>query len=289
MLMRDERLATLATKFDDATRDADHLPRRQAGGARPARHAARPAADRAVHRRLHEVGAARAAEDRASAPGHSFSDVAAKCVHIVNLASVRELERDLGRPVDPLRFRANVYLEGLSRGRSSAGSTRSCASARPRWRSSRARRAARRPTSIRRPARATWRSRPHLSAPGVTRISASMPRSRRWRDRNPDARDGPFASLAALAGRAMPRVIRAEGLPCRVMRLPRPRCAPAAPDGAKTRAAHEAAVESVRAGVAAARLRPRRAPAGGPAAPACFRHGDPDHDRDDGPDFAKRP
>jgi uncharacterized protein len=34
-------------------------------------------------------------------------------VHIVNLASVRELERSQGRPVDPLRFRANVYLEGV--------------------------------------------------------------------------------------------------------------------------------------------------------------------------------
>ena len=47
------------------------------------------------------------------APGHSFSDMAAKCVHIVNLASVAELERTLGRPVDPLRFRANLYLEGV--------------------------------------------------------------------------------------------------------------------------------------------------------------------------------
>ena len=46
------------------------------------------------------------------APGHSFSDVAAKCVHIVNLASVREVERIVGRPVDPLRFRANLYLDG---------------------------------------------------------------------------------------------------------------------------------------------------------------------------------
>jgi uncharacterized protein YcbX len=47
------------------------------------------------------------------ADGHSFSDVAAKCVHIVNLASVRELERACGRSVDPLRFRANLYLEGV--------------------------------------------------------------------------------------------------------------------------------------------------------------------------------
>ena len=48
------------------------------------------------------------------AAGHSFSDVAAKCVHIVNLASVREVERVSGRPVDPLRFRANLYFEGLA-------------------------------------------------------------------------------------------------------------------------------------------------------------------------------
>jgi uncharacterized protein YcbX len=48
------------------------------------------------------------------APGHSFSDVAAKCVHIVNLASVREVERAVGRAVDPLRFRANIYIDGLA-------------------------------------------------------------------------------------------------------------------------------------------------------------------------------
>jgi uncharacterized protein YcbX len=48
-----------------------------------------------------------------NAPGHSFSDMAAKCVHIVNLASVRELARVIGREVDPLRFRANLYLDGL--------------------------------------------------------------------------------------------------------------------------------------------------------------------------------
>jgi hypothetical protein len=46
------------------------------------------------------------------APGHSFSDVAAKCLHIVNMASVRELERVVGRPVNPLRFRPNVIIDG---------------------------------------------------------------------------------------------------------------------------------------------------------------------------------
>jgi uncharacterized protein YcbX len=32
---------------------------------------------------------------------------------LINLASVRAIEAMLGRPVDPLRFRGNVMLEGL--------------------------------------------------------------------------------------------------------------------------------------------------------------------------------
>jgi uncharacterized protein YcbX len=46
------------------------------------------------------------------AEGHSFSDVAAKCLHVVNLASLRELERVVGKPVNPLRFRPNVIIDG---------------------------------------------------------------------------------------------------------------------------------------------------------------------------------
>ena len=44
--------------------------------------------------------------------GHSFSDVAKKVVSIINLASVAELENAAGAPVDPLRFRGNLYVEG---------------------------------------------------------------------------------------------------------------------------------------------------------------------------------
>jgi hypothetical protein len=33
-------------------------------------------------------------------------------VSIINLASVRDLEQRLGQPLDPLRFRANLYVEG---------------------------------------------------------------------------------------------------------------------------------------------------------------------------------
>jgi len=46
-------------------------------------------------------------------PGdHRFMDSTKGFVSIVNLASVRDLEARLGRPVDPLRFRANLYVEG---------------------------------------------------------------------------------------------------------------------------------------------------------------------------------
>jgi len=44
--------------------------------------------------------------------GHSFSDVARKVVSIINLASVRAIENMVGAPVHPLRFRANLYVEG---------------------------------------------------------------------------------------------------------------------------------------------------------------------------------
>ncbi|MBI5942674.1 MAG: MOSC domain-containing protein [Caulobacterales bacterium] len=41
-----------------------------------------------------------------------FTDHPLGHVSIINLASVRHLEAKIGRPVDPLRFRANLYVEG---------------------------------------------------------------------------------------------------------------------------------------------------------------------------------
>jgi hypothetical protein len=48
-----------------------------------------------------------------SARGHSFSDVARKVVSLINLASLRELAGHTGMAVHPLRFRGNLYVEGL--------------------------------------------------------------------------------------------------------------------------------------------------------------------------------
>jgi uncharacterized protein len=54
------------------------------------------------------------------APGHTFSDAKQKpnattyqYVSLVNLASIRALEQVVQASVDPLRFRANLYLDGV--------------------------------------------------------------------------------------------------------------------------------------------------------------------------------
>jgi uncharacterized protein YcbX len=112
MLMRDERLATLQTRFEDASETLTIM--------RDGKQVARGQLTTPIGRQLIEQFFAaymkaelRGAPKIVHAPGHSFSDVAAKCLHIVNLATVREVGRSVGRPVNPLRFRANVYLEGL--------------------------------------------------------------------------------------------------------------------------------------------------------------------------------
>lgn len=112
MLMRDERLATLTARFETDSETLSLL--------RDGKQVARGQLSTPIGRTLIEqfIAAYMQTELRGppkivSAPGHSFSDVSAKCVHIVNLASVRDLERHVGRPVDPLRFRANLYIDGL--------------------------------------------------------------------------------------------------------------------------------------------------------------------------------
>ena len=45
------------------------------------------------------------------ADGHSFSDLARKVVSIINLASIAAVEDMVGAPVNPLRFRGNLYGE----------------------------------------------------------------------------------------------------------------------------------------------------------------------------------
>jgi hypothetical protein len=48
-----------------------------------------------------------------SASGAMFFDHAEPGLSLIGLATIADLERIAGRPVDPLRFRANVYLSGV--------------------------------------------------------------------------------------------------------------------------------------------------------------------------------
>ena len=48
-----------------------------------------------------------------SSPGYHFMDSTKGFVSLINVASLREIERIAGRAVDPLRFRANIYVDGL--------------------------------------------------------------------------------------------------------------------------------------------------------------------------------
>ncbi|WP_262298865.1 MOSC domain-containing protein [Microvirga sesbaniae] len=50
----------------------------------------------------------------AAPQGFRFTDSRRGFVSLINLASVRALENVVGAPVDPLRFRGNVHLEGLA-------------------------------------------------------------------------------------------------------------------------------------------------------------------------------
>jgi hypothetical protein len=112
MLMRNERLAALATRFDQWTRVLTI--------ARDGKTLAEGNLDTEAGRRAIEAFfAERMADDLRgppkvlSAPGYSFDDCGAPLLSLINLASLTELEAHVGAPVHPLRFRANLYLEGL--------------------------------------------------------------------------------------------------------------------------------------------------------------------------------
>jgi uncharacterized protein YcbX len=111
MLMKNERLAWLRTRFDDTS----HTLIVACDGHEAARGDLRTPEGRAAIEQFFQGFCAdelRGPPKVLSAPGHSFSDVAKKVVSIINLASVAAVENAVGAPVDPLRFRGNVYVRG---------------------------------------------------------------------------------------------------------------------------------------------------------------------------------
>ena len=111
MLMRNERLAALHTRFDTAT----HVLTIADGDREAARGDLRTPEGRlaieAFFRRF-MPNDLNGPPKILNAPGHSFSDNPRKVVSIINLASVAALADIIGSPINPLRFRANVYVSG---------------------------------------------------------------------------------------------------------------------------------------------------------------------------------
>ncbi len=111
MLMRNERLASLRTDYDEA----GHTLTIQWEGREAARGDLRTKDGRlaieAFFRRF-MPSELRGPPKVLFGDRHSFSDVAKKVVSIINLASVAEVENAAGAPVNPLRFRGNLYVAG---------------------------------------------------------------------------------------------------------------------------------------------------------------------------------
>src|ERR1700760_3146448 len=111
MLQRDEWLAGLRTHFDDES----HVLTIRRGKEIVAQGDLETAAGRAAIEGFFATafaGRIKGPPRVLTGPGHSFSDVARKVVSIINLASVAAIETMVGFPVNPLRFRANVYVRG---------------------------------------------------------------------------------------------------------------------------------------------------------------------------------
>jgi MOSC domain-containing protein len=111
MLQRDEWLAALRTHFDDAS----HTLSIRQNGTTLAQGDLETAEGRAAIEAFfanQHAGEIKGPPKVLTSQGHSFSDVARKVVSIINLASLRAIENMVGQPVQPLRFRANLYLEG---------------------------------------------------------------------------------------------------------------------------------------------------------------------------------
>jgi uncharacterized protein YcbX len=118
MLMRDEKLAQLRTRFDahggvlTVERDG-----RQLLEARLTEPGGKAAAGAFFTDFL--AGTVEGPLRVVEAEGHAFADARPKpnaatdkYVSLINLASIHALEEKISAPIDPLRFRANVYFEG---------------------------------------------------------------------------------------------------------------------------------------------------------------------------------
>ena len=114
MLMREEELARLVTRFEPETHhlSVEHEGRTVVNAdltAREGRAAVCAFLKGFLPHRLRGEPRVLAAPE-----GYRFTDSRNGYVSLINLASVRAIEAFVGSPVDPLRFRGNVLVEGLA-------------------------------------------------------------------------------------------------------------------------------------------------------------------------------
>lgn len=117
MLMRDEALASVSTQFDPETHS---LAIARGGEFALSERLDTPEGRSRVEVFFETLARPEGGRPRVvSLPPARFTDVAVvspllmNSISIINLASVRDLAGRIGAPVNPLRFRANVYLDGL--------------------------------------------------------------------------------------------------------------------------------------------------------------------------------
>jgi hypothetical protein len=113
MLMRDEALARLRTRYEDAAETLvieaeDRQTVRADMSTKDGRLAVEAFMRSYVPRQLRGPPKVLAAPD-----GFRFTDARVGFVSIINLASVEAIREMMGREIDPLRFRGNVMVEGL--------------------------------------------------------------------------------------------------------------------------------------------------------------------------------
>jgi len=113
MLMKNEKLAALETIFDAGSNDLKILR----GGKQVARGKLTDPVGRAMVEDFFSAymkGDAHGKPRLVEAKGDSiFTDQKSKLISLINLASVRDLERVAGTFIDPIRFRGNVMIDGI--------------------------------------------------------------------------------------------------------------------------------------------------------------------------------
>jgi uncharacterized protein YcbX len=114
MLMRNECLARLTTRYHDDSsflviEEGGHTVARGDLSTREGRLAIETFFRRFMPHELRGPPKVLCAPD-----GFRFTDSRSGYVSLINLASVAELENQVDAPVDPLRFRGNIHLDGLA-------------------------------------------------------------------------------------------------------------------------------------------------------------------------------